>query len=236
MLRLFCFLTGLVIGFSSNSQTGGMIVLKVTDQQAVPISNATIELMRQKDSALLKAQITDGSGAASFNNLLPGNYFFRVSRIGFITQVTGVVPLSAEASVSLSPITLQPSINQLSDITVSARKPFIELKPGKTIVNMESSSSSVGATALEALEKLPGITIDKDGAISLKGRSGVMILLDGKPSYLDAAQLSALLSGMSASQISQVEIMNQPSARYDAAGNAGVINIKTKKNGQKGFN
>ncbi len=235
MQKFFCFLTLLVAVLFSHAQTGGTVTLKIIDRQGIALPNTTVELLREKDSSLLKAQMTDTSGTATFSSLLPGNYFWRVSRIGYATHLTGVASVSGSA-LNLPVIVLQTANNQLGNIIVSARKPFIELKPGKTIVNMESSATGIGATAMEALEKLPGITVDKDGNISLKGRSGVTVMMDGKPTYLDAAQLSTLLNGMSASQISQVEIMDQPSARYDAAGNAGIINIKTKKNGQKGFN
>jgi iron complex outermembrane recepter protein len=235
MPKLFCFLMLFAAGLFLHAQNG-ILTLKITDQQAAPLPDATVELLNQKDSSLLKAQMTDAGGTVSFRDLLPGIYFGRISRVGYSTQLTAAVPVSADTFLNLPAIALHPAVNALSNITVSARKPFIELRPGKTIVNMESGSSSVGATAMEALEKLPGITIDKDGNISFKGKSGVMVLLDGKPTYLDAAQLSTLLNGMSASQISQVEIMDQPPARYDAAGNAGAINIKTKKSQQKGFN
>ena len=94
----------------------------------------------------------------------------------------------------------------------------------------------MASTALEVLEKSPGVTVDKDGNISLKGKSSVMVMIDGKPSYLNGAELSSLLGSMNSNQLSQIEIMTNPSAKYDAAGNAGVINIKTKKSIKQGFN
>lgn len=236
MQKFFCFLILFSAGLFLQAQTGGVVALKVTDPQAVPLAHATVELLNEKDSSLFKVQMTDTSGTAVFMDLLPGTYFWRVSRVGYTTRLTAAFSVSANGAANLPAVVLDPFNGRLSNITVSARRPFIELKPGRTIVNMEAGSSSAGATALEALEKLPGITIDKDGNISLKGRSGVTVLIDGRPVHLDASQFSTYLDGMSASQISQVEIMDQPPARYDAAGNAGLINIKTKKGGQKGFN
>ncbi|HET7897920.1 MAG TPA: hypothetical protein VFL47_09630, partial [Flavisolibacter sp.] len=131
---------------------------------------------------------------------------------------------------------LPPANGTLNNITISARKAFIETRPGKTVVNMDAGISTAGTTVLEALQKLPGITVDKDGNLSLKGKAGVTVLVDGRQTFLDAAQLSNLLAGMNASQLSQVEIMEQPSAEFDAAGSAGIINLKLKKNTQKGFN
>ena len=100
------------------------------------------------------------------------------------------------------------------------------------IVNVDASVTNVGSTALEVLEKSPGVSVDKDGKISLKGKPEVLVMIDGKPSYLSGTELANLLSNMNSNQLSQIEIMTNPSAKYDAAGNAGIINIKTKNNGQ----
>ena len=113
---------------------------------------------------------------------------------------------------------------------------MIEQKIDRTVVNVEASVTSVGNSALEVLEKSPGVTVDKDGNISLKGKSGVQVYIDGRPSYLSGADLANLLRSMTASQLEQIEIMTNPPAKYDAAGNSGVINIKTKKNKQFGYN
>lgn len=124
----------------------------------------------------------------------------------------------------------------LSQVTVVGKRPPIENKIDKTVVNVDASPTNGGLTALEVLEKSPGIMVDNDGNISLKGKQGVIILIDGKPTYLGATDLSNYLKNMSASQLDQVEIMSQPPAKYDAAGNSGVINLITKKNKNNGFN
>jgi len=124
----------------------------------------------------------------------------------------------------------------LQEVSVSAKKPFIQQVPGKTIINVDAAITNAGTTAMEVLEKSPGITVDKDGNISLRGRSGVLVMIDNKPAYVSGADLVNLLSNMSSSQIDVIELMTNPPAQFDAAGNAGIINIKTKKNRQKGFN
>jgi iron complex outermembrane recepter protein len=124
----------------------------------------------------------------------------------------------------------------LQEVTVTSRKPPIQLFPGKTVVNVDAAVTNTGATLLEVLEKSPGVTIDRNGNISLKGKQGVLIMIDGKPSQVSGTELNNLLSGITASQVDQIEIMDNPSAKYDASGNAGIINIKTKKSRQKGFN
>ncbi|MGH2648852.1 MAG: TonB-dependent receptor plug domain-containing protein, partial [Ginsengibacter sp.] len=122
----------------------------------------------------------------------------------------------------------------LKEVTVQTHKPFIQLQNNKTVVNMEASLTSIGTSALEALEKLPGVTIDRNGTIGLKGKPGVLILIDGKQTFLGGTALSTYLSGLTAEQISEIEIIEHPSAKYDAEGNTGVINIKTKKSTRQG--
>src|SRR6185295_5686770 len=102
------------------------------------------------------------------------------------------------------------------------------------VVNVEASITNVGNSALEVLEKAPGVSVDKDGNISLKGKQGVQVYIDGRPSYLNGADLANMLRNMNASQLEQIEIMTNPPAKYDAAGNSGIINIKMKKSIQKG--
>jgi iron complex outermembrane recepter protein len=136
----------------------------------------------------------------------------------------------------LQPVVLQPVTISLQGVTVIAKKPFIQQLPGKTVVNVDAAITNAGTTAMEVLEKSPGVTVDKDGNISLRGRTGILIMIDNKPSYVSGADLVNLLNGMSSSQIETIELITNPSAQYDAAGNAGIINIKTKKNRQRGFN
>jgi iron complex outermembrane receptor protein len=227
-LTLLCFFSTMMI------HAQGMSIV-VSDEQEAALSNATVELWRSSDSMLVKAQVSDSSGKAVFGDLKQGSYYFRISRIGFLTRTTIPFQFSNDAQAH-HVVRLTPTGGKLSTIRVEAQKPFIELKADKTVVHPEAWISNAGATAMEALEKMPGVTIDKDGNISLKGKQGVLVMIDGKPTYLGAAELSSYLSGMSASQISEVELMDQPPAGYDAAGNAGIINIRLKKNRQSGFN
>ena len=229
----------LIVLFSSllsTAQDAGSLVVRIVDENGIPLHNSTVEILRSEDSALVKVQPTDTAGVAYFEMLSPGNYLCKATMVGRNAAITEKIILAGGASLRLPDLTLTPYEGTMSQVVVRASKPFIEMKPGKVVVNVESSPGMVGATVMEALEKMPGITVNRDGGILLKGKSGVTIMIDGKPTYLDPSQLATLLNGMSASQISQVEIMDNPSARFDAAGNAGIINIKTKKSTQKGFN
>ncbi|MBL0154916.1 MAG: hypothetical protein IPP93_16125 [Chitinophagaceae bacterium] len=104
------------------------------------------------------------------------------------------------------------------------------------MINPDASISNAGATVMDVLEKSPGITVSKDGSIIMKGKPSVLVLIDGKPTQLSGADLQSYLSGMSASQVDVVELIENPGAKYDASGNAGIINIKMKANRLKGFN
>ena len=138
--------------------------------------------------------------------------------------------------VTLKTIELVPQAKAISGVTVTSKRPLIEQKAGKTLINVDASPTNTGLNALEVLEKSPGVTVDNDGNISLKGKQGVMILVDGKPTYMSGADLAALLKNMQSSSLDQIEIMTNPPAKYDAAGNSGIINIKTKKGIVKGMN
>ncbi len=229
MLKLLLFFLANCIFYICQAQ--GEIVIVILDQDKVPVRSATVELVAKDNNSLEKIQLSDSAGVVKFSGLKHRSYIAKVSYKGFSDTKTDTLVPGSNVTLTLAPVS-----TELSNVTVTARRSFIEMHPGKTVVNLDASTTSIGTNALEALEKLPGLTIDKDGNISIKGRTGVTVLIDGRQTYLDNTRLSTFLSGMSSSQISQVEIMDQPSSQYDAAGNAGVINIKTKKNQQRGFN
>src|SRR4030095_4819378 len=143
---------------------------------------------------------------------------------------------SSNSTINVPALVVSEQVKDMGGVTVTAKKPFIEARPDKTIVNVDASPTSAGATVLELLEKSPGITVDNNGNISLRGKAGVIIMIDGKPTYLSSTDLANLLKNMPASQLDQIEIMTNPSAKYDASGNSGIINIKTKKGRAAGFN
>ena len=214
-------------GSFAQDQTG--LQLSIINQLKEPLPRASVEIL-DRDSALLRIESTDEKGQCLISNL-PAAHLLRVSHSGYAPAFALV-----DRSTNSQTIILQPSVAVMGNVTVAARRPLVEFKPGKTIVNPDASISNAGTNILEALEKMPGVTVDRDGNISLKGKAGVTVMIDGKPTYLDPAQLASLLQGMNTSQVNQVEIMENPPARYDAAGNAGVINIRLKKNLQRGFN
>lgn len=215
------------------AQDSARLQVAVYDLEDQPIEAATL-LLLHPDSARAHTSITGKEGQALLLAAKGGAYLLKATCMGF-DNLWATVQLAAGATRHHT-LHLQGSAATLSGITLSARKPLVELQPDKTIVHVDALITNAGTSVMEALEKMPGVLVDKDGRISLKGRSGVLVLIDGRQTYLGASELATLLQGMSAAQVSQVELINQPSARYDAAGNAGIINIRTKKNRQKGFN
>lgn len=196
---------------------------------------ATITLLKAKDSAVVKMSVSDKAGKFEFESVPDGKYLLLVSAVGHAKQYTPAFEVAGTA-VEVTPVTLTGQSKEMKAVTVTASRPMIEQKIDRTVLNVEASVTNVGANALEVLEKAPGVQVDKDGNISLKGKQGVIVMMDGRPSYLSGAELANLLKGMQASQLDQIEIMTNPPAKYDAAGNSGIINIKTKKNKIKGFN
>ncbi len=240
MKKLFNLLVAGTIALCSQAQTNnsGTISGNIKDggNQKI-IDAASISLLNAKDSAVVKTAVADKEGKFVLENIKYGDYLLLATSIGHSKTYSNSFVLSAASPVfNAGTLQLVPAEKSLTGVTVVAKKPFIERKADKTVLNVESSISSTGSTALEVLEKAPGVTVDKDGNVSLKGKQGVMIMLDGKQTYLSGPELANMLRNMSANQLEQIEIMTNPSAKYDASGRSGIINIKTKKNKQKGFN
>lgn len=223
--------------FSQAQPAAGKVKGTVTDGSAKILESATITLCRVADSSVAKISVADKTGKFEFEGIPDGRYFVRISATGHQKGFSEVFDISASNSlIQLKNIDLVPLVKSMDGITVTSRKPLIEQKIDRTIVNVEAAVSNVGTSALEVLEKSPGISVDKDGNISLKGKQGVQVYIDGRPSYLSGNDLANYLRGLSSSQLEQIEIMTNPPAKYEAAGNSGIINIKTKKSRQYGYN
>ena len=240
MKKLFSLLAVLAIGLSSFAQSanGGKISGSIKDggNQKI-IDAASVSLLKAKDSAIVKVAVADKDGNFAFENIKEGSYLVLATSIGHTKTYSSIINITTDAlTANTGVLQLVPAQKDLKEVLVSSKKPLIERKLDRTIVNVDASITNTGSTALEVLEKSPGISVDKDGNISLKGKAGVIVYLDGRPSYLSGPDLANMLRNMTASQLEQIEIMTNPPAKYDAAGNAGVINIKTKKNKMFGYN
>lgn len=233
------FYTLLILLTLSNfrTQAQGKITGQITDHKGKIVEFATITLLQAKDSSLVKGALADANGTFEFEKIKFGSYLIAISQLGYQKFYTPKFSLSSEnPSIKLSNLILIEESKELSEVVVTAKKPFIEQQIDKTVVNVENSVVSAGSTAIEILEKSPGVNVDKDGNISLKGKQNVMVMLDGKPTYMSSSDLANMLRNMQSTQLDKIEIMTNPPAKYDAAGNAGVINIRLKKNQNLGFN
>ncbi|MFT3751215.1 MAG: TonB-dependent receptor [Agriterribacter sp.] len=223
--------------FSLNAQTQYNTIRGEINAGSKPVEAATISLVTAKDSAVVKVEVTNKNGRFEIISAKQGAFLLLISAVGFEKQYKGPFKFgNTKADINAGSITLQAISKDLKAVVVTAKKPLIEQKIDKLVVNVDASPTNAGATAMEVLEKSPGISVDNDGNISLKGKAGVIVMMDGKPTYLSAADLANLLKNTAASSIDQIEIMTQPSSKYDAAGNAGIINIKTKKSLKSGLN
>lgn len=209
------------------------IKIIVLDQQKKPIENANIQLLEASSKSLIKANFTDKNGSTTFPEPKRAQYFFRISAVGFITQE---IEIHSPFTRQLLEIILSSENRNLEEVSIVGNKEFVRRSQGKTIVNVDAAITNAGTTVLEVLEKSPGVMVDRSGNISLQGKSNVLVMIDDKQTYLTGAELNNLLGNMSSSQVNQIELIANPSAKYDASGNAGIINIKTKKNKQEGFN
>ncbi len=207
----------------------------VKDQQGKGLDKSTVSLLRAKDSSVVKLVVTSDNGRFSVHATEPGTYLVSASYVGYAPAYSNIFELSG-AGITLPDLSISKATGTLTDVTVKSQKPMIEVKADKTILNVEGTINAVGYDALELLRRSPGVMIDKDDNVSLAGKNGVQVFIDGKPSPLSGADLGNYLKSLQSAQIEAIEIITNPSAKYEAAGNAGIINIKLKKNKTIGTN
>ncbi|SDZ83828.1 TonB-dependent receptor [Pedobacter hartonius] len=226
-----------VSAYTQNRNKAGTIKGRVLDGQQTAAAYATVCLYKSSDSTVIKRTLTTAEGDFLFEELVSGIYLVSVEWIGYkklfsdpITIKTGDKPLVLNSLVLIA------ETKQLNAVNITSKKPLVETRNGKMIVNVEGSILAAGKSAMEILAKAPGVTVDQDGRISLRGKSGVEVMINGKLTYLSAGQLANLLRSTSGNTIQRIELMSQPGSAYDASGSAGIINIKLKKNDNYGTN
>lgn len=208
----------------------------VKDTQNEPIPGATVRLLKATDSTMVKGEITNANGKFQFINLENSTYVLAITAMSQkpFTSVALTID-DTRNGIVLPVIVLLPAKNiELKEVVVKAKRPLIEQDIDKTIVNVESMISSATSNTLEVLEKTPGVTVGSNGEISLNGRSGILVLIDGRATYMSGPDLAAYLKSLPGGLLDKIELIDNPSAKYDAAGNA-IINIRLKKNRAGGF-
>ncbi|MBV7531518.1 outer membrane beta-barrel family protein [Chitinophaga sp. sic0106] len=219
-----------------SAAVNGTVSVKISDKAGKPLPFASILLRKTQDSSLVKGELSTENGTCHFSNIPEGEYFIQASQMGYSTRfIPNFLIDASHKKFSFDSIALEPLTKSLQTVNVTAQKPYIEREPGKTILNVESSPTAAGNTALDLLRKAPGVNLDNNENVILQGKS-VQVMVDGKLTYLSGEQLTNLLKSTPAENIAQIELMTTPPAKYDASGNGGIINIKTKKGKMTGIN
>jgi hypothetical protein len=233
ILSIFTLL--LFISSFAQAQTG-LVKGVLTDTKNAPLPYSNVAVYQSSDSSLVTGSTTGAEG--QFNiNVGYGDYYLKISAVGFSSYLSKRITINANnPTIYFSEIKLEEDVQLMDAVEVKAMRPQVIVEADKMVVSVEGTAMAAGATAYEVLEKSPGVFVDQDGNIQLNGKSGVQVMIDGRRSYLSAADLQNMLQGMSADNIKTIEIINNASAKYDAEGNAGIINITLKKNNMQGVN
>lgn len=214
----------------------GIITGTVIDTRGTPVMFANVVLLNEADSSIAKVEVTDDAGVFSIVNVPAGSYYISIRYVGLLDYHSEQITVIPDQTVKLSMIKMEEAQIELEEVVVEAKKPLLELKPDKMVMNVQGSVNAIGSDALELLRKSPGVVVDNNENISMLGKSGVRIYIDGKPSPLRGEDLAAFLKTIQSSEIDAIEIITNPSAKYDAEGNAGIINIRMKKDKRLGSN
>ncbi|MBK7426363.1 MAG: TonB-dependent receptor [Saprospiraceae bacterium] len=209
---------------------------RILENTGEPLAFANVLLHHAKDSSFVKAEISNEDGTFSFDGLTPDSYYYEVSMIGFTTINSGILKIDKDQfDLPLNDIKLTTS-TELAEVEIVAGKALVEVKADMLVFNVSTSPSASGVNGLELLKRAPGVTIDMDDNILLLGKGDVQIHINGRPTQLRGKDLATLLQNMNSDNIEAIEIISNPSSKYDAEGNAGIINLRLKKNPSTGLN
>ncbi|HEX8315948.1 MAG TPA: carboxypeptidase regulatory-like domain-containing protein, partial [Flavisolibacter sp.] len=217
-----------ILSFSLQAQT---ITGNVKSNKGIAIAGATVSLLKAADSSIVKLQVSKEDGAFTFAIPDSVHYLITASSVGYSTAYF-------KLSQSGFPVVLllQEAPAQMASVVVTAKKPLVQVKGDRTILNVEGTINATGNNVLELLRKSPSVTVNSEDRIGMNGKNSVQIFIDGKPTPLAGADLAAYLKSIQSSEVEAIELVTHPSAKYEAAGNAGIINIRLKKNKSLGTN
>jgi hypothetical protein len=235
--RYSLLLFSLLFTVFTNCYTQTAITGLVLNPSGQPVANATILLLQSRDSTLVKGLVTASDGKYSFTGMTAGSYIVSSSFTGYKSLYSLQFAVNDQKEVRIGTLQFTESEKELSEVKVSAKKPLFEQKIDRMVVNVAASITAAGSTALEVLQRSPGIIVDQqNNSLSMSGKSGVVIMINGKISRMPLTSVIQMLSGMPASNIERIELITTPPANYDAEGNAGYINIVLKTSTQYGTN
>ena len=221
------------IGFSQTQITG-----QILDTQKQPFPNATVLLLQASDSTLIKGAVADLEGRFKFEAIEPGSYRVESQMYGFAPLSSSIFQIDAGTSTkALGVFTLEQSAIQLKEGIVVGKRPPFEVKIDRNVVNVANSINDAGGNVIDVLQRAPGVQVNRlSKTISLVGKAGVVIMINGKVSRLPGEAVVQMLQGMNANNVDRIELIHTPPANFEAEGNAGIINIVLKKSADDGFN
>ncbi|WP_209401068.1 outer membrane beta-barrel family protein [Pseudozobellia sp. WGM2] len=234
LIVIFC-ATLLGAPAKAQSEATAEIDGKITTVMNEPLPYVSLVIFKVSDSSMVKGAMSDDLGSFLIEKVPAGTYYVAASILGFKTYNSAIFEIAPNEKKEFGTLQLEEESFELEGVTVTSTKPLIQNKVDRVVLNIENSVLATGNTAMDILQKAPGVTVD-NGVLSLIGKSNVLILINGRQTYLSPEQLQNLLDSTQSSVIESIEIMTNPSAKYDAAGNAGIINIKMKKNRDAGTN
>ncbi|MFD2574051.1 TonB-dependent receptor domain-containing protein [Spirosoma soli] len=235
LARLLLLFT-LVLSQVALAQTTAHLRGNIRTESGLAVEFATVTLHRASDSVVVKAEFTDAEGAYAFSIPSAGRYYVAASQVGFARAKSAVVDV-ATGDQTVPALVLRPSQNTtLNEVKVVAQKPLYERQADRTVVNVEGSSLAAGNTSLDVLARSPGVTVDNNDNLALRGRQNVLVLIDGKRQPMTGSELADYLRALPADQLKSIELITNPPAKYDAQGTAGVIAINLRKDQRLGTN
>ena len=226
---LFVLIGGLITAQSST------IKGQLNDDQGLAVEFANIVLYNSADSTINKVEVTDDNGNFNIAGIADGDYYLTASFVG-LSEITKSISLQVGQNLDLGVLVLYPSSVELAEATVTASRVMVEVKPDRTVFNVEGTINSVGQDAISLLRKAPGVTVDNNDNINVLGRAGVLLYVDGKRLPLAGDELTGYLQSLPAEQIDRIDIISNPGAKYEAEGNAGIIDIRLKRDKSLGAN
>lgn len=225
----------LLLTVNTTQAQQGEVVGRVFNEQQEPLANVSIYLLTTKVGALMKTGVSDDQGRYVIKDVPKGEFVVQASSVGYETFKSAPIQVIGQ-SIVVDDIVLSTQSQALDAVTVEGQIPLVQQRDGKLILNVENSTLAAGNNALEVVQRAPGVSVDKDENLQLMGQQGVNVTIDGRQTYMSGEQLSSFLKSLNGDQIKSIEVSTLRSAKEDAEGAVGTINIVLKKNRLEGFN
>jgi len=234
-VQALCSIIFILFHIPAFAQPTGSVSGKVIDATNQPVSYATVTLLRT-DSSVVNGDLSKDNGSFNIAPVTPGSFVLRVESLGFKTKYVAVAVTADKPEQKLGAVKLSQSETSLKEVSITGEKRVMDLKVDKKVFNVEKNTTTAGGSATDVLQNVPAVSVDVEGNVNLRGKGNVTVLIDGKPATMLGSDVTSALQSLPAGSIESVEVITNPSAKYDAQGTTGIINIVTKKDGRFGIN